>query len=232
LIVDEAQNLPVSALEELRMLPNFQCAGKALLQIVLLGQPEFRDKLSSPGLEQLRQRVIATHHLDAMAADEVEAYIGHRLTLVGWQGRPDFAPGALAAIHAESGGIPRRVNQIANRLLLHAAVEGVELIDADAVAAVVADLAADVPPPARAAATPAERVLPLRAARLFEAEPQPEPAPSTIVQTVPVADPAQARRIAALEAKVEEQEAALRRVLTLLVDWIENPEPKYRSHAA
>ena len=80
LIVDEAQNLPVSALEELRMLSNFQIGGKALLQIVLLGQPEFRDKLASPGLEQLRQRVIATHHLDAMGADEVEAYVRHRLS--------------------------------------------------------------------------------------------------------------------------------------------------------
>ena len=82
LIVDEAQNLPVSALEELRMLSNFQIGGRALIQIVLLGQPEFRDKLAGPGLEQLRQRVIATHHLDAMGADEVESYIRHRLTMV------------------------------------------------------------------------------------------------------------------------------------------------------
>src|SRR3954469_10807804 len=92
LIVDEAQNLPVSALEELRMLSNFQIGGRALLQTVLLGQPEFRDRLAAPGLEQLRQRVIATHHLDAIGADEVESYIRHRLTRVDWQGIPEFAP--------------------------------------------------------------------------------------------------------------------------------------------
>ena len=104
LIVDEAQNLPVSALEELRMLSNFQVGGRALIQIFLLGQPEFRDKLASPGLEQLRQRVIAIHHLDAMGPDEVEAYLRHRLAVVGWRGRPDFAADAFAAIHAVTGG--------------------------------------------------------------------------------------------------------------------------------
>src|SRR3954454_768398 len=133
LIVDEAQNLPVSALEELRMLSNFQIGGRALLQTVLLGQPEFRDKLGGPGLDQLRQRVIATHHLDAMGADEVESYIRHRLTRVDWQGNPEFDAAAFAAIHLYSGGIPRRVNQLAHRLLLNAAVEGAEIISADAV---------------------------------------------------------------------------------------------------
>jgi putative secretion ATPase (PEP-CTERM system associated) len=234
LIVDEAQNLPVSALEELRMLSNFQIGGKALLQIVLLGQPEFRDKLAAPGLEQLRQRVIATHHLDAMDADEVEAYVGHRLALVGWQGRPDFAPAALAAIHDESGGIPRRVNQIAHRLMLHAAVENIALIDAEAVAAVASELGADAAPP-----RPAERVLPLRTARMpqpaNEAAPEVPAAEKVIVpQAVPFADPALARRIAALEARADEHEALLRRVLTLLVDWVEegSPETTYRTHAA
>ena len=67
----------------------------------------------APGLEQLRQRVIATHHLDAMGADEVEPYIRHRLTRVDWQGNPEFEPDAFAAIHRHSGGIPRRVNQLA-----------------------------------------------------------------------------------------------------------------------
>src|SRR3954447_18168583 len=113
LIVDEAQNLPVSALEELRMLSNFQIGGRALLQTVLLGQPEFRDRLAAPGLEQLRQRVIATHHLQAMGEDEVESYLRHRLTRVDWQGVPEFAQPAFAAIHRHSGGIPRRVNQLA-----------------------------------------------------------------------------------------------------------------------
>ena len=129
LIVDEAQNLPVSALEELRMLSNFQIGGRALLQIVLLGQPEFRDKLAAPGLEQLRQRVIATHHLEAMGEDEVAAYVRHRLTRVDWQGNPDFEPDAFEAVHRYSGGIPRKVNQLMQRVLLAAALENAELVN-------------------------------------------------------------------------------------------------------
>jgi general secretion pathway protein A len=219
LIVDEAQNLTASALEDLRMLSNFQIAGKALIQIVLLGQPEFRDKLASPGLEQLRQRVIAAHHLDAMGTDEVEAYVRHRLGVVGWQGLPDFSADAFAAIHAETGGIPRRINQLANRLLLHAAAEGLDKVTAEAVAAV-------------AAARAPEAVLPLRSARPIAVDPAPTTAP--IVEAEPMqaaADPALAQRIAALEARAEEQEAALRRVLTLLVDWVEtsSPETAYRA---
>ena len=98
LIVDEAQNLPVSAIEELRMLSNFQLGGQSLLQIFLLGQPEFRDLLKSPQLEQLRQRVIATHHLEPMMAKEVEPYIIHRLTVAGWVGNPTFTPAAFDAL--------------------------------------------------------------------------------------------------------------------------------------
>ncbi len=227
LIVDEAQNLPVSALEELRMLSNFQVGGRALLQTFLLGQPEFRDKLAGAGLEQLRQRVIATHHLDAMGADEVESYIRHRLTRVDWQGNPEFDAGAFDAIHRYSGGIPRRVNQLAHRLMLHAAVEGTETVTADAVHAVAADMGADAaassaPEPARE-----EKVLPLRSARLVAVPPS-EPAPA-----IAVPDPAVERRIAALEAQLEERDAMLRRALTLLVDWVESgPEAGYRTHAA
>ena len=88
LVVDEAQNLSVDALEELRMLSNFQLGSSALLQIFLLGQPEFRDLVrDAPELEQLRQRVIATHHLEPMDANEVEPYIVHRLSRAGWNGR-------------------------------------------------------------------------------------------------------------------------------------------------
>ena len=98
LIVDEAQNLKVGALEELRMLSNFQLGAHPLLQILLLGQPEFRTTLNAPGLEQLRQRVIATHHLDAMEPDEVGRYVEHRLARVGWKGNPAFAPGVHARL--------------------------------------------------------------------------------------------------------------------------------------
>lgn len=230
LIVDEAQNLPVSALEELRMLSNFQVGGRALIQIFLLGQPEFRDKLASPGLEQLRQRVIATHHLEAMGADEVEAYLRHRLAVVGWRGRPGFAADAFAAIHAATDGIPRRINHLANRLMLHAAVEQADPISADSVVAVAADLEADsiAPEPVRE-----EKVLPLRSTRPAPAEPVNGPHPLTAF-AAPASDPALELKVAQLEARAEEQEATLRRVLTLLVDWVENASPgtAYRTHAA
>ncbi|MEA3042866.1 MAG: ral secretion pathway protein [Sphingomonadales bacterium] len=224
LIVDEAQNLPVSALEELRMLSNFQVGGRALIQTVLLGQPEFRDKLVGAGLEQLRQRVIATHHLDAMGADEVESYIRHRLTRVDWQGSPAFEPAAIEAIHAYSGGIPRRVNQLAHRLMLNAAVEGAEMIGGAAVEAVAADMGAD-------SAAREERVLPLRSARTTPVAANEPAAPQPIVQ---VPDPAFERRVAELEAQVVEQEAMLRRALTMLVDWVEadGQDKAYRTHAA
>jgi len=218
LVVDEAQNLPVSALEELRMLSNYQVAGRALLQIFLLGQPEFRDQLArSEGLEQLRQRVIATHHLDPMAANEVEPYIVHRLGLAGWQGRPQIETPAFAEIYRHTGGVPRRVNQLAGRILLFAAVEQLDVIDAETVAAVVEDMAGDAHAPRQE-----ERVLPLRSA---------SSAPQTASE--PVRDFALERRLALLEARFEEQEAALRRVLTLLVDWVENEaEPVSLRHNA
>jgi putative secretion ATPase (PEP-CTERM system associated) len=240
LIVDEAQNLPVSALEELRMLSNFQIGGRALLQIVLLGQPEFRDKLAGPGLEQLRQRVIATHHLDAMGADEVAAYVRHRLTRVDWQGNPEFEPAAFDAVHRSTGGIPRKVNQLMQRVLLAAALENAELVTADMVEAVVADMGADTgaqPAPVAVEAAPAEpapepapaeeKVFSLRSARRA---PELVPAPQPVVVT----DPMLEQRIAALEARAEEQEAMLRRVLILLVDWVENgsQDTAYRTHAA
>ncbi len=113
LIVDEVQALPVDSLEELRMLSNFQAGGHALLQILLLGQPEFRERLQgSERLEQLRQRVIAIHHLDPMEPHEVADYVAHRLSVVGWQGRPDFADDAFETLYRGSGGVPRRLNQL------------------------------------------------------------------------------------------------------------------------
>ena len=143
LIVDEAQNLPVSAIEELRMLSNFQLGGQSLLQIFLLGQPEFRDLLKSPQLEQLRQRVIATHHLEPMMAGEVEPYIIHRLSVAGWQGDPAITQQAFAAIYAATTGVPRRVNALVSRVLLMGAIEQLHSIDVDVVNAVVADMAID-----------------------------------------------------------------------------------------
>ena len=143
LIVDEAQNLPISALEELRMLSNFQFGGQALLQIFLLGQPEFRDALAQPRFEQLRQRVIATHHLTAMNPDEAAPYIMHRLACAGWKGTPRFTQDAYDAFHRLSGGIPRRLNMLAGRVMLQGAIERLTDIDGEVVEDVAADLASE-----------------------------------------------------------------------------------------
>ena len=125
--------------------------------------------------------MIATHHLDAMDADEVDAYIRHRLTRVDWQGNPDFDTAAIAELHEQSGGIPRRINQLAHRLLLQAALEGAETIGAEAVKAVASDLGADAPAPApEPALARDEKVLPLRGARrapVAANEPAPAPPP-------------------------------------------------------
>ena len=231
LVVDEAQALPVAALEELRMLSNFQAGGHALLQIVLLGQPEFRDRLNGQNsLEQLRQRVVAIHHLDPMEEDEVADYVAHRLTLAGWQGRPDFSEDSFTALYAASDGVPRRLNLLAARVLLHAAVTGQDLIDGDMVRAVQADMAADLPGP-----TPtneAAHAFAVRAEPVEAVFPNPEMSPSTSSGRTE-AFPELQTRIAELESRLEQQDAALRRVLTLLVDWVEaDPVNAPRLHAA
>ncbi|NVJ69299.1 MAG: AAA family ATPase [Alphaproteobacteria bacterium] len=144
LVVDEAQNLSNAALEEMRMLSNFQEGDKALLQSFLVGQPEFRERIfAAPELEQLRQRVIATHHLDPMEEEELAGYIEHRLRLVGWDNDPCFTAEAVEAIYQHSAGVPRRLNTLCSRILLYGSLEEIHTIDADTVAAVIADMASD-----------------------------------------------------------------------------------------
>jgi len=118
LIVDEAQNLTPRAVEELRMLSNFQLENRALLQSFLVGQPELRQIMQSGAMQQLRQRVIASYPLGPMDRAESQAYIEHRLKHVGWQDDPSFDAAAHEAIHAFCMGIPRRINLLCNRLLL------------------------------------------------------------------------------------------------------------------
>lgn len=144
LVVDECQNLELTALEELRMLSNFQLGSHPLLQSLLLGQPEFRRTVAQhPGLEQLRQRIIASHHLEALDAGEVEHYVRHRLGRVGWGGRPAFEDGLLDALFHHTAGIPRRVNQVMNRLLLLGAIEERGTLSRAMLGDVIAEMAAD-----------------------------------------------------------------------------------------
>lgn len=141
LIVDESQNLPAGALEELRMLSNFQLGGQALLQIFLLGQPEFRDMLqNSNQLEQLRQRVIAHHHLEPMDAEEIEPYVTHRLSKSGWSGRPKITSSVFRLLYSETNGVPRKINALMSRILLMGSIEHAEMIDQPMVERVLADL--------------------------------------------------------------------------------------------
>ncbi len=141
LIIDEAQNLTVGALEELRMLSNFHLGAKPLLQMLLLGQPEFRQLLSEwDQLEQLRQRVIASHHLEAMQPNEIEPYVMHRLEHVGYKLCPGFEGDVWSLIHRESRGIPRLVNRIMSRVLMKGAMEEREVIGEDLVRAVIDEM--------------------------------------------------------------------------------------------
>jgi len=174
LIVDECQNLAITALEELRMLSNFQLGSHPLLQSLLLGQPEFRETVARhPNLDQLRQRVIASHHLEALDEDEVEGYVLHRLYHVGWQGNPALRDGLLSELFERTGGIPRRINQVMNRMLLLGAIEEKDALNVAMLDAVYEEMASDT-----------ERGI--RADTAAEAEPA--PAEADPVETDEVAD--------------------------------------------
>lgn len=280
------------------MLSNFQLGGQALLQIFLLGQPEFRDLLKSPELEQLRQRVIATHHLDPMQANEVEPYIRHRLSLVGWTGNPDITSEAISAVYAATDGVPRRVNALMSRVMLLGAVDHLSRIDGQAIEAVAADMGLEgAVATAPAQPSPLDNVVEEPEAHMspafapieeegFTLEPEKdapavatEPVTAIILEQMEADARAQdsrpagngqgeeaqdlhrirdeldemramisltgdrgdlqrelAERLDAIETRVnavemrgDDQEAALRRVLTLLVDWVENEERNVRA---
>ncbi|HEX3665451.1 MAG TPA: XrtA/PEP-CTERM system-associated ATPase [Rhizomicrobium sp.] len=143
-IVDEAQSLTMEAVEELRMLSNLTSGPQAPFQGVFLGQPEFRLVLSSPELQQLRQRVVASCHLGALNPEDTRKYIEHRLGRVGWVGDPAFSDEAFEEIHHHSGGIPRRVNSLCSRLLLLGYLEERHAIDAAAVISVAQEMATEL----------------------------------------------------------------------------------------
>jgi putative secretion ATPase (PEP-CTERM system associated) len=250
LVVDESQNLTVPALEELRMLSNFQLGSHPLLQTLLLGQPEFRATLqASPDLEQLRQRVIAAHHLEPMEKGEIEPYIIHRLQKVGWDGNPAFDQRVFTELYEASGGIPRRVNQIANRLMLLGAVEERTRMDSAMLKAVLDEMAGEKAFP-EAAPKPMPKpepkfapVAPLRheprleretvEAMLAERDAQIAELQQAIVELSNQQDAAVAAavrpeleamqdQVVKLEAKLLEQERTIRHTLTMLIEWIES----------
>ncbi len=140
LIVDEAQDLAVSAMEELRLLTNIQVGGKPLLQIFLLGQPELRELVLRPELEQVHQRIVAASHLKSLELEETREYILHRLDVVGWRGDPAFSQAVFPLVYKFSEGIPRRINLICSRLLLHCALEQRHRVEVADVREVIGEL--------------------------------------------------------------------------------------------
>ena len=269
LIVDESQNLSIGALEELRMLSNFQLGAHPLLQTLLLGQPEFKRLLAgSDELEQLRQRVIAAHHLEAMQPGEIEPYVRHRLKHVGWDGEPDFERGLFTRMHKATGGIPRKINQVMTRLLLLGAVEEQSTIDLAMLDAVIEEMTGDSeaqetaaddrvrPDPNKKAAqavADAKREEQDRARASAAPEPR-SPSSDGLAEAQiaaieeafsghenqiaklrrEIADLQQAsatpsdfipdaveQRLAAMEARLSEQEASIRHVLSLLIEHFE-----------
>jgi general secretion pathway protein A len=129
LIIDEAQNLSIDVLEQLRLLTNLETNERKLLQIILIGQPELRDMLLKPELEQLAQRVVARFHLDPLAEDETAHYIKHRLSVAGMNGLIPFDRDARHRIYELTRGVPRRINLLCDRALLGAYAGGRQRVD-------------------------------------------------------------------------------------------------------
>ena len=154
LIIDEAQNLSLEALEELRMLSNIVVGTATALQSFLLGQPQFRLVLGNPALDQLRQRITAAYHLGPLSEADTRAYIEHRLSCAGWKGDPQFGDDCFPPIYRHTGGIPRRINSLCSRLMLFGFLEGSHTISAADTEQVADDLRTELSAVAAASGTP------------------------------------------------------------------------------
>jgi general secretion pathway protein A len=143
LFVDEAQDLSDDMLEEVRLLSNLETDDRKLLQIVLIGQTELRRRLERADLRQLRQRITVRYHLGPIEREETEAYILHRLTVAGSNGRPTFSPAAIRAVHRHSRGVPRLINAICDKSLLVGYVEGRDALTSRHVRRAIRELEGD-----------------------------------------------------------------------------------------
>jgi general secretion pathway protein A len=144
LIIDEAQDLTDELLEQVRLLSNLELDNRKLLQIVLMGQPELRDRLNNPRLKQLRQRITVRYHLMPLNRCEVNQYIQHRLEVSGAKGAPYFTQPALWRVHRYSGGIPRLVNAVCDKALLAGYVQQTDKIDYGTVGQAVRELEGEI----------------------------------------------------------------------------------------
>jgi putative secretion ATPase (PEP-CTERM system associated) len=201
LIVDEAQNLPLKTIEELRMLSNFMIGGRSLFQCFLIGQPQFQALLLNPDLEQLRQRVIASYHLEPLGPAETREYIEHRLRTVGWQGRPSFEEGVFGLVHAATNGVPRRINTLCSRILLSGALEEKDHLDCELVGTVIAEMKTEVAEAERGAVQrPAPEAYAVRASASEARDPQIDRVKSTIAGLV--------QRLDEFDSKIEALESS------------------------
>lgn len=139
-IIDEAQDLTPAVLEQVRLLSNLETDQHKLLQIVLCGQPELKQRLAAPALRQLRQRITVRYHLFPLTEADVKQYIDHRLRLAGWTGGPLFDDAALRRVYRYARGIPRLVNAVCDVSLLAGYAAGVRKVDADCAARAVRQL--------------------------------------------------------------------------------------------
>ncbi len=146
LVVDEAQNLPPRSVEELRMLSNFQVEGRSLFQSFLLGQEEFKLTLRKPELEQVRQRIIASYHLEPLSEEDTRKYVEFRLEQVGWAGDPELTDDLFSLLFQYTEGVPRRINTACDRLLLHGCLEEIHRLDRAALEAVIEEMDAEIGP--------------------------------------------------------------------------------------
>lgn len=156
LLVDEAQNLPLETIEELRMLSNFQAAGKPLLQSFLLGQEELQPILRAPNMEQFRQRIVASCHLAPLTDTECQGYIEYRMQHAGWAGGTLFSEGAYDRIFQFTHGVPRKINTLMDRILLYGFLEELKTLDENAVENVIKEVSEEMFSPEKKATAVSE----------------------------------------------------------------------------
>jgi putative secretion ATPase (PEP-CTERM system associated) len=214
LVVDEAQNLPVQSLEELRMLLNFESEGRSIFQVFLLGQDELRATLQGAKMEQVRQRITAMYHLRPLESEETKEYILHRLTTAGWAHDPEFTKEAFEEIYRHTQGVPRIINTLCDRLLLYGYLEELHMLDLDSVRLVINEMEQDAvhvqPSSSREAASLEAPVYPIESGR---AAPIAESLEERVLQLE--------KLVFTLRKTVQKERALLRKAILLHLDMEE-----------
>ena len=209
LVIDEAQNLPIQALEELRMLSNIIVRGRVPIQAVLLGQPQFRKILARSDLDQLRQRITASYHLGPLSAEETRSYVEHRLKLVGWKQDPDFTDACFAEVFRFTDGIPRRINTLCSRLMLLGFLEEKHVIADTMVSQVATEMANELSAGAEEA--------PILHKPLNGEAKAPESSEPALAQI--------GKRLASVEQSVARHDQAIRRAIDIISKYLERMAP-------